>query len=296
MKLKCPPAGYPVEFRAQLVNEYESCSDSIKTVAERNGVCENTLNNWVLHKRRTGQVPTGRRGCSGRFTMRDLDFFRERLEEEPSLSLRKLARRWAEHTGMKTPSPMTVRQALLTLGFESSSQADSRHQRRKPKRRPAPRGYSPPPASPPRYRPQHRSIPPHQEHRDSYPSDLTDEQWALLEPLFARETRRGRPRKHQVRELMNALLYMARTGCAWRYLPNDFPPWQAVAKTYYRWRDSGLLEQVHLRLRHEVRINAGKQPAPTAVIIDSQSVKTTEKGGSVASMEERRSREESAIS
>lgn len=80
------------------------------------------------------------------------------------------------------------------------------------------------------------------------------------------------------------LMYMARTGCQWRFLPNDFPDWRAVAKTYYRWVDRGVWQTVNDALRRKLRIAAGREAEPSAAIIDSQSVKTTEKGGPVDSM------------
>ena len=89
----------------------------------------------------------------------------------------------------------------------------------------------------------------------------------------------GRPRERPWREIVNALLYLVRTGCQWRNLPHAFPPYSTVSHYYHKWRKNGLLEKIEAHLRRSVRLLVGKEAEPSVVIIDSQSVKTTEKGG-----------------
>jgi putative transposase len=112
-----------------------------------------------------------------------------------------------------------------------------------------------------------------------YPCDVTDAEWAHLLPLLPGPARRGRPYRWALRLLVNAIFYVLRTGCAWRYLPREYPPWQTVYTTFRRWRLQGVWQRVHEALRRAVRVQAGRDPAPSAAIMDSQSVKTTEESG-----------------
>jgi putative transposase len=134
--------------------------------------------------------------------------------------------------------------------------------------------------------------------RKPYPSDLTDAEWEVIQSVLPKPKggKSGRRRTYPLREIWNAILYQARTGCQWRYLPHDFPPHADVWEHFCRWRDAGLIEAVHAALRTQVRVKEGREPTPSVAIIDSQSVKTPQKGGPTATTPARRSKAASAIS
>jgi len=111
-----------------------------------------------------------------------------------------------------------------------------------------------------------------------YPSDLNNEQWSILENLLPPVAPRGRP-PHPRRLVLDAIFYILRSGCAWRMMPKDFPPWQTVYGYFRRWQRQGYWQKIHDSLRAQVRERSGKQRQPTAAILDSQSVKVADQGG-----------------
>jgi transposase len=133
--------------------------------------------------------------------------------------------------------------------------------------------------------------------RTPYPSDLTDEQWPIIGPLIPAAEPGGRDRTTDMREVVNGILYLNRTGCSWRLLPHEFPPWGTVHYYYRRFRLDGTWERIHDKLREKVRRKAGKKPTPSAAVIDSQSVKTAapQKGGRMVTTRARKSPAESGI-
>ena len=112
-----------------------------------------------------------------------------------------------------------------------------------------------------------------------YSSDLTDREWSLIEPLLPKPKRLGRPRTTDLREVVNAILYLASSGCPWALLPKEFPPFTTVQRYFYDWRDRGLLCSINRHLIAAARELEGREASPTAGVIDSQSVKTSESGG-----------------
>ena len=186
-------------------------------------------------------------------------------QEQPRSSLGEVTRELQRQAGVKVCT-VTVRKALREAGIE----------RMKPLRKPSPRaavqGSAPQRFG---YTDAHRRA----DGPSGMNTDLTDAEWALVADLFEREGGRGAPAAHERRHVVNACCYVLRTGCAWRLLPKNFPPWQATYKAFSRWAGAGTFERMHDRLRQQWRDRVGKAPEPTAAIIDAQSTRSTPQGG-----------------
>jgi len=115
--------------------------------------------------------------------------------------------------------------------------------------------------------------------RKAYKTDITDDQWQILEPLIPPAKPGGHPRTVNMREVVNSIFYVLRTGCGWEMLPHDLPPYSTVYYYFRRWQKTGVWQQMNNALRQQLRQVEGRNPQPSAAIADSQSVKTTEKRG-----------------
>lgn len=208
----------------------------------------------------------GRPGRKPALNAEHVTVLRAITHEMPRSSLDEVSRELARRAGVKV-STVTVRKALREAGIE----------RMKPLRRPSERAAVQGSGAPVRtgYTAAHR--------RTDGPSgmntDLTDAEWALVADLFERDGLRGAPPRHERRRVVNACCYVLRTGCAWRLLPKSFPPWQATYKSFSRWAAAGVFERMHDRLRQQWRDRIGRNPEPSAAIIDAQSTRSTAQGG-----------------
>ena len=124
--------------------------------------------------------------------------------------------------------------------------------------------------------------------RQAYPTDVTDAEWQVLEPLVPAAKTGGRPVYYARREIVNGIFYLLRSGCSWRNLPHDLPPYRIVYHYFRAWRLDGTWERINSALRVKLRVQAGREPTPSAAAVDSPSVKTTAKGGTMATTLERR--------
>jgi transposase/transposase-like protein len=292
--------------RAQAIQAYLHGEGSMQAVADRFGMRQQTLFRWIAQFRHTGEVPFRRRGRACRFSEHDRWVLLSLLQAEPTATARSLAQSFATATGQTRPGTSTVHLTLLESGLiwdgvwhlpqgglpplppepareappatpEEIPPAVGAESTVSPPQLPLPPIESPPssgcrlPTQPSEPEIAHPT-------REAYPSDLSDAEWAILQPLLEKSAPIGRPREVPLREILNALRYMARSGCTWRAIPHDLPSWKVVAKTYYRWIADQTWDRLNASLRLHIRKKAGKKEQPTAALVDSQSVKTAGPG------------------
>jgi len=183
--------------------------------------------------------------------------------EFPSATLAELRDRFEQRSGIRAHEK-TIRKNLVEAGFSRRFGDDAVRVTKAPE---SPRRYG--------YTDDHRRIEPEQ----TYPSCLTDAEWELSKDLFENDGRPGKPPSYSRRQMVNACCYVVRTGCSWRQLPKDFPPWKNVYRTFRRWSDQGRFEQLHDRLREMWRVREDREAEPTAAVIDAQSTRSSPQGG-----------------
>lgn len=221
-----------------------------------------------------GMSTNSKRSRGRQFKLNDehRKLLKELQEADPAATLVQLAKRLEQRCGVVVGG-MTVSRELARMGVRHVA---------------LPRTMPQPTATPAKpYAFEIAEAPPDTADRRAYPTDLTDAEWAILEPMIPRTLPGGRPEEWSRRELVNAMFYVLKNGCTWRSLPHDFPPWSTVYSYFRKWRISGLWQQINDAIRPRVRKKAGRSATPSAGIMDSQSARTTEKGGPVDTTEPR---------
>jgi len=279
--------------RQEAVAAVLSGAGSRKQVAEQYGMSVGSLDRFVARARyAAGQAPP-----SSTYSPEELEPLRAELLGSGSMSARQAQQFLAQRTG-KSVSVSTAEHLLHLVRSLSPGSglpvpppkpAPKTAKVPKPPQPPQPPRTPPPPKVPKKasYRADHRRDAP-----DRYPTDLTDAEWAVLQEHFrpkgGKGSKGGRPPEHTARRMLDAIFYVLRSGGSWRMLPHDFPPWKSVYATFRRWMADGRLQNAHNALRRTLRTRLGRNEDPSALIIDSQSVKTTEKGALAATTPERR--------
>ncbi|MNL11047.1 hypothetical protein D3C87_1318670 [compost metagenome] len=263
---------YDLALRKQIVS---ACLGGLtyEEVGDRFGVSVSAVRTYLrLH--REGDLSPRPHGGGRRPSLSDMDreTLRHLREVHPILSGEELNQLFFQTTGVAI-SLTTVYRELRKMGFKNvpvprKKALENKVSTERMKVRP--------------HRVRQRRPVPGPGRDQAYPSDLTDAEWEILEPLVPAAKPGGRPEEWPKREIVNAILYVLRSGCPWRMLPHDFPPYTTVYDYCRAWRDQGLWEKVNTTLSKRLRVMAGRNADPTGGIADSQSAKTTEKGGPAA--------------
>jgi len=209
-----------------------------------------------------------RRGRPKKIGNEQLPILREIVGESPLATLAEVRDEFARRTGIPAHE-ITVRKALTEAGIE--------RRRDRAERSGGPDSGESSASGPPRY--GYTSAHRVQSSDATYATSLTDHEWELIEDIFDSEGGRGKPPRYARRLLVDACCYVVRTGCSWRMLPSDFPPWQNVYRTFRRWSAQGKFERMHDRLRAQWRTREAREEAPSAAVIDAQSTRGSPQGG-----------------
>jgi transposase len=269
----------PVSARKAAVDAYLSGKGTAEAIAAEFGITTISLHRYVRAARQGQRLdPKPHAGGAPRRVGDEEDqVIRAFLASHPQATLDEVREHLAKQSGTRV-SRMTLYRALHRLGIrrDKVSSKDAPHDPHDDKKR---KRYG--------YGPRHRR---EKEKLDiRYASSLTDAEWELVQDLFENDGP-GRPPVHGRREMLDAICYVVRSGCAWRMLPNDFPKWQGVYAIFRRWASQGRFGAMHDRMRSLWRAREGRETSPTAAVMDSQSIKTAEKGGSSVMTQARKSR------
>lgn len=261
-------AAKPPELRDAVVSAFEkrrvgpgklTHRAALQVVGEQFGIGPASVERFVHLARKLGTTTAKPlHAPSKKLEDADVDALVAWIQETPGSTVYELIQRLERERGIRVHQS-TIKRRLAERGMSS----------RRLKRAKA----ASQPASPPttRFTARHRRPKVPKAHRLGYPSDLTDAEWELLTPLLVDA---GQPKKYALRDIVDALFYQLRTGCAWRYLPNDLPPYATVYAYYEKWVRSGLFDRLNEALRGQVRRHEGRDEEPTAVVIDSQTAKS----------------------
>jgi transposase/transposase-like protein len=269
-----------VTFRQQAVEAYLNGKGTLKALSAHFGVGLCTLHHWVSLSR-SGASLAPKKSREPALSPQQADLLRSLALSDPSLSRPQLFALFLQHI-QKSVCIRTLDSYLKKMGIQKrfrqkktvlpkkpSSQKISKKEKPTKQSQSVRKGSS--------YNKKHRRSP-DRENR-TYPSDLTDTEWNEIKEHFNNKDPRGNPGSHSKREILNAIMYILRTGCQWRMLPFDFPPHKTVYSNFTRWTKRGIFEKISHVLRKKYRAKVGRNEEPSLGIVDSQSVKATEKGG-----------------
>jgi putative transposase len=260
--------------RIEVVQAYRaekarSPSTTYAAVAEAHGVGEASLNRWLRQYRREGHVSPRKRVRSGREPVLGAaagEAFEKWLLEHPTARLCE-AMAYLKQTFGVSVSEATVRRALRARGLGLRAMKWARTEA----------AHGEKAAQTLRYAERHRGKPESRPHRAAYPSDLTEAEWLAIEPFWA-DVGAARPTAHSLRDVLDAIRYLAATGCPWRFLPHDYPPQNTIRRWFDIWTGDGTLERVNDALRRLLRRRAQHEETPALLIVDSQTVPCREGG------------------
>jgi transposase/transposase-like protein len=247
-----------------MVTAYERGEGSQAEIARRFGVKPSTFGGILKHKQKTGSLAPLPRGGDTRSLLSpdDLAFLKQLATSEPLLTRAQLRAQLKEQRN-KEVAFRTLDAALRKLDLHKKYPVKKRPRNKSAKN--IPKKIS------------KKYLTSATRRRERYPSDLTNKEWDLIKHIF--ENDMGAPPTINRKDIIDAIFYISRSGCQWRMLPKDFPKWKTVYNCFSRWKEKGIWEKVSTELRKKYRKKVGREEEPSAGSIDSQSVKTTEKGG-----------------